>query len=509
MTAPRGRLRDRRQRRRRQRRGRGAGRGGRQGRRRRGGRPLHARRLQHAGVVGVPGALPGARQPRHRRSRRSRSCRAATWAAARPSTGRRRSARRPRRCALWAERHGVGDIDAATLAPHFAAVEARLDVGPGNPDDVNANNRKLLDGAGKLGWKPELIPPQRQGLRAPRLLRHGLPARRQANVAHDLPGRRDRGRRRRLHRLPREAGRDRPRPRAAPSSPRCWIAPADRPRGPPDRSRPQGRRAGGRRDQHAGAAAALARRHGQRRRRQAHVPAPDRAAGRLLRSADRGASTARPSRCRCTTSPIAARASATSSRPRPSTRCWARWRSPASATPTARIAERLPYVQATIALLIDGHHDDDGRRGVASTASGRIRLRYPLHASLREAADRRARQHGPPAAGRRRARGDDAARDADRDPQRGGHRPHRRRAVRRQRPHPVLRPPDGRLRDGERSAPVGREHARAPPPDREPLDRRRLGVPDLARRQPPASRSTRTRACSRRRSRRPRGGAAK
>ena len=58
---------------------------------------------------------------------------------------------------LWAERHGVGDIDAATLAPHFAAVEARLDVGPGNPDDVNANNRKLLDGAGKLGWKPELI----------------------------------------------------------------------------------------------------------------------------------------------------------------------------------------------------------------------------------------------------------------------------------------------------------------------------------------------------------------
>ena len=34
-----------------------------------------------------------------------------------------------------------------------------------------------------------------------------------------------------------------------------------------------------------------------------------------------------------------------------------------------RIAERLPYVQATIALLIDGHHDDAGRRGVASTAA--------------------------------------------------------------------------------------------------------------------------------------------
>src|SRR6185295_3725329 len=58
---------------------------------------------------------------------------------------------------LWAERHGVVGIDAATLAPHFAAVESRLGIGPGNPDDVNANNRKLLDGATKLGWHPELI----------------------------------------------------------------------------------------------------------------------------------------------------------------------------------------------------------------------------------------------------------------------------------------------------------------------------------------------------------------
>src|SRR5262249_30842034 len=58
---------------------------------------------------------------------------------------------------LSAERHAAGDIDAATLDPHFAAVEARLDVGPGNPDDVNANNRKLHDGAAKLGWQPMLI----------------------------------------------------------------------------------------------------------------------------------------------------------------------------------------------------------------------------------------------------------------------------------------------------------------------------------------------------------------
>ena len=42
---------------------------------------------------------------------------------------------------LWADRHGVRDLDAAVLAPHFAAAEARLDVADGNPDDVNANNR--------------------------------------------------------------------------------------------------------------------------------------------------------------------------------------------------------------------------------------------------------------------------------------------------------------------------------------------------------------------------------
>jgi choline dehydrogenase-like flavoprotein len=58
---------------------------------------------------------------------------------------------------LWAERHGVRGIDAATLAPHFEAVEARLNIGPGNPDDVNANNRKLWEGAAARGFGPELI----------------------------------------------------------------------------------------------------------------------------------------------------------------------------------------------------------------------------------------------------------------------------------------------------------------------------------------------------------------
>jgi choline dehydrogenase-like flavoprotein len=58
---------------------------------------------------------------------------------------------------LWAERHGVRGLDAATLAPHFEAVEQRLSIGPGNEDDVNRNNRKLWDGAARLGWNPALI----------------------------------------------------------------------------------------------------------------------------------------------------------------------------------------------------------------------------------------------------------------------------------------------------------------------------------------------------------------
>ena len=40
---------------------------------------------------------------------------------------------------------------------------------------------------------------------------------------------------------------------------------------------------------------------------------------------------------------------------------------------------------AAIALLVDGHHDDEGGE-VDVGGDGRIRLRYPLHASLHEAA---------------------------------------------------------------------------------------------------------------------------
>jgi choline dehydrogenase-like flavoprotein len=58
---------------------------------------------------------------------------------------------------LWAEQHGVRGVDAAALEPHFAAVEARLSIGAGSRDDVNRNNAHLWDGAERLGWHPELI----------------------------------------------------------------------------------------------------------------------------------------------------------------------------------------------------------------------------------------------------------------------------------------------------------------------------------------------------------------
>jgi choline dehydrogenase-like flavoprotein len=59
--------------------------------------------------------------------------------------------------ARWARHHGVEGLDLATLAPHFAAVEERLNIKEGNPDDVNRNNGKLWEGAKKLGWEPALI----------------------------------------------------------------------------------------------------------------------------------------------------------------------------------------------------------------------------------------------------------------------------------------------------------------------------------------------------------------
>lgn len=55
----------------------------------------------------------------------------------------------------WAQAHGVSGLDEATLAPHFEAVEQRLQVRTWPIDAANRNNRILWDGAGALGWARE------------------------------------------------------------------------------------------------------------------------------------------------------------------------------------------------------------------------------------------------------------------------------------------------------------------------------------------------------------------
>jgi len=76
---------------------------------------------------------------------------------------------------LMAERHGVRGLDAATLAPHFAAVEERLSIGPGRQDDVNLNNASCGTAPSASAVGPELIRRSRQGLRAPRFCRPRRP----------------------------------------------------------------------------------------------------------------------------------------------------------------------------------------------------------------------------------------------------------------------------------------------------------------------------------------------
>ena len=337
----------------------------------------------------------------------------------------------------------------------------------------------------EAGLAARAHPPQRQGVRAPRLLRHGLPARRQAVGAHHLPGRRA----------------SPPAPTSTPTAAPSWSRPIAAARAPSSptcsTARPtaraarlvvharRGHRAGGRRDQHAGAAAALEGRHRQRRR-SASAPSCTRRCRSSPSTISRSRrSTARRSRWRSTTSPIAASASATSSRPRRSTRCWRALAFPGFGDTHRQIAERLAYAQATIALLDRRPPRRRGRDASTSTATAGSSSATRCTRALREAAvDALANMARLQlAAGARevmtlhetplviRSEADIAA--------------HRRRAVRPQPPHAVLGAPDGRLRDGRATRAVGRQLARPPPRAREPLDRRRLGLPHRPGRQPP------------------------
>jgi choline dehydrogenase-like flavoprotein len=53
----------------------------------------------------------------------------------------------------WRRVHGVEGLGPEALAPHFAAVEERLQIHEQPADEVNANNAVLWEGAGRLGWE--------------------------------------------------------------------------------------------------------------------------------------------------------------------------------------------------------------------------------------------------------------------------------------------------------------------------------------------------------------------
>ena len=53
----------------------------------------------------------------------------------------------------WRSKHGIEGLDPQTLAPHFDAIEQRLNITEWPPEAMNANNRVLWDGCKKLGWE--------------------------------------------------------------------------------------------------------------------------------------------------------------------------------------------------------------------------------------------------------------------------------------------------------------------------------------------------------------------
>jgi len=284
---------------------------------------------------------------------------------------------------LWADRHGVRDVDAATLEPHFAAAEARLDVGPGNPDDVNANNRKLMDGAGKLGWHPELIRRSVKGCARLGYCGMGCPldAKRSsrttfladaiaagADVYSDCRVtlvETDRGKAKAVVAEVLDRATDRPRGRLVVHARKGVVLAGGAINTPALLLR-----------SHAGTDSGVV---GKRTFLHPTVPlvafydqpiesfygAPQSVS--VHHFADRGAR-------------VGYFFETAAAHPMLSAIAF-----PGFGDAQRRIAERLPFVQATLALLIDGHHDDDGGN-VAVSRDGRVKLNYPLHASLREAA---------------------------------------------------------------------------------------------------------------------------
>jgi choline dehydrogenase-like flavoprotein len=288
-----------------------------------------------------------------------------------------------RTLALWAARHAVRGLDAPTLAPHFEAVEKRIDVGHGDPDDVNNNNRKLREGAAKLGWQPELIHRSVKGcarlgycgmgcpLDAKRTSRTTYLADAVAGGAHVYADCRatlvetDRGRARAVVAEGFDRTSDRPRGRFVAYARRGVVLAGGAINTPALLLRSKAGTDGGRVGRRTFLHPTVPLIAFYDQPIEAFYGAPQSVA--VHHFADRGERVG----YFFETAPIHPMLAALAF--------------PGFGDSHRKIVERLPYAQATIALLVDGHHDDDGGT-VATGGDGRIKLSYPLTPALREAA---------------------------------------------------------------------------------------------------------------------------
>ncbi len=138
-----------------------------------------------------------------------------------PHAGRRRS---PTGSASSACAASAADA----MAPWFERMEARLSIAPWAVAP-NANNAGAGARRCEARHRHACDPPQREGLREPRLLRHGLPDQRQAVDAGDDDSRGARSRRDAGHAGARASLRLRGRPGRVAGRRRAWTRPARRP----------------------------------------------------------------------------------------------------------------------------------------------------------------------------------------------------------------------------------------------------------------------------------------
>jgi choline dehydrogenase-like flavoprotein len=285
--------------------------------------------------------------------------------------------------ARWQAKHGVRGLDAAALAPHFEVVERRLDIGPGNPDDVNANNRKLQEGAAKLGWKPELIRRSVKGCARLGYCGVGCPldAKRTsattflvdamaagARVYSDCRAKlieTDRDRARAVVADVLDRASDRPRGRFVAYARKGIVLAAGAINTPALMLRSKAGLGSGQVGRRTFLHPAVPIVAFYDQPIEAFYGAPQSVS--VHHFADRGDRVG----YFLETAPIHPMLAALAF--------------PGYGDTHRTIMEKLPYAQATIALLIDGHHDDEGG-SVDVNGTGRVKLHYPLRPALREAA---------------------------------------------------------------------------------------------------------------------------